>query len=46
MVRTLNDNNVLLLRRHPRQLDRCLDSLGARVPEEEAVERRVGHDGQ
>lgn len=46
MVCTLESDQVGPSRRLPRELHRSFNSLGSRVPEEERVERRVGHGGQ
>jgi hypothetical protein len=46
VVGALHDNDVLLLGGRTRELDGRLDRLGARVPEEERVERRVWQDGE
>lgn len=44
VVRALHADDVLPPRDLPRHLERALDRLGAAVPEEERVERGVGHD--
>lgn len=46
VVAALHDDDVLLLGRVPRQLDRRLDGLGPGIPEEERVETRVRHQGE
>ena len=46
MVGSLHGDDVLLLGGETGDLDGGLDGLGPRVPKEEAVEGRVGHDGQ
>ena len=43
VVPALHVDDVLSARDRARHLDRCLDRLRARVPEEERVQRRVGH---
>jgi hypothetical protein len=43
--RTLHDNDVLAARGRTCQLDARLDGLGARVPEKDGVQRRIG-EGQ
>lgn len=46
MVAALHHNDVIAASLGPGDLDSCLDRLAARVPEEERVERRVGHHGE
>lgn len=46
MVSALEADDGLSAGSLTRELDCRLDGLGARVPEEEAVEGRVGHDGE
>ena len=46
MVRRAHDDDVVSLGLGPGDLDRSLDGLGPRVPEEERVEGRVRHHGQ
>lgn len=43
MISTLERDQVGPSSRLPRQLHSGLDGLGTRVPEEEGIERRVGH---
>ena len=43
VVRALHRDDVLLASDHPGHLNGALDRLRSRVPEEERVERRVGH---
>ena len=43
-ARTLHSNDILAARRSPDELRSRLDCLGARVPKEERIERRIGHD--
>ena len=46
MVRTLHADDILAAGECPRHFDARFDGLGARVPEEERVQRRVRHHGQ
>ena len=46
VVRPLHVDDVLASSNAPRHLDRRLDGLRARRPEEERVQRRVRHHGQ
>lgn len=42
----MHDDDILLLREDPGNLNRSLDGLGSGVPEEERVERFVRHEGK
>lgn len=46
MVPALHHYNIVSLGVRPRHLDRSLNRLAARVPEEKAVQARVRHHGQ
>ena len=43
VVRALHRDDVLLASDHPGHLNSALDRLRSRIPEEERVQRRVGH---
>ena len=43
VIRSLHRDDVLLASDHPGHLNGALDRLRSRIPEEERVQRRVGH---